>query len=117
VIPFDRYLSEDNETVICDFEIDSVTYKLVINKKASNELKFFADKTEVNCHLQELESSLLSSYNGSNNNNIPLSKMELMGSTSNIDYKIGFHSIGVHQKKSGFETVSLNGFVLVRLKK
>jgi hypothetical protein len=91
VIPFDRYLL-DNETVICDFEIDSVTYKLVINKKASNELKFFADKTEVSCHLQELESSLLSSYNGSNNNNIPLSKMELMGSTSNIDYKIGFHS-------------------------
>lgn len=120
VVPFDRYAayaSKEVESEVCKFVIDSVDYKLSINTSKGNEVKLSTNKEVVKLNFDDCLSELFSTYHNRDNNDVPVSKMELMGSTSKIEFKISFNMISVKQNSSSKKVENLKGMIFVRVKK
>jgi hypothetical protein len=119
VVSFDRYAaysSNEVETEVCKFTIDSVQYKLSINTSNGNELRLSTNNESVKLNFDSCLSDLFSSYHNRDNNNVPVSKMEFMINTSKIEFKISFNMISVKQNSSGKKVANLKGMIFVKVK-
>ncbi len=110
-------VSNEVESEICKFTIDSVVYTLSVNTSKDNDVKLFTKNEAVKLDFDKCLSELFSTYHNRDNNNVPVSKMELMGSTSKIEFKISFNMIGVKQNSSSKKVENLKGMIFVRVKK
>jgi hypothetical protein len=119
VVSFDRYAaysSKEVESEVCKFTIDSVKYTLSINTSKGNELKLSTNNELVKLNFDNCLSELFSTYHNRDNNDIPVSKMEIMSSTSKIEFKISFNMISVKQNSSGKKVANLKGMIFVKVK-
>jgi hypothetical protein len=117
VVSFDRYGSKEVESEVCKFTIDSLDYKLSINRNKGNEVKLSTNKESVKLNFDECLKELFSTYHNRDNNDIPVSKMELTGSTSKIEFKVSFNMISIKQNSSVKKVENLKGKIFVRVKK
>jgi hypothetical protein len=106
-----------NESEVCKFTIDAVDYTLIINTSKENEVKLSTKNEAVKLDFDKCLSDLFSTYHNRDNNDVPVSKMELIGSTSKIDFKISFIMISVKQNSSSKKVENLKGMIFVRVKK
>ena len=119
VVSFDRYAtyaSNEVETEVSKFTIDSVKYNLSINTSKGNELKLSTKNESVKLNFDNCLSGLFSTYHNRDNNDIPVSKMEIMSNTSKIEFKISFNTISIKQNSSGKKVENLKGKIFVRVK-
>jgi hypothetical protein len=104
------------ESEICKFTIDSVDYILSVNTNKDNDVKLSTKNEAVKLDFNKCLSELFSSYHNRDNNDVPVSKMELIGSTSKIEFKISFNMIGVKENSSGKKVENLKGMIFVKVK-
>ena len=116
VVSFERYASKEEESQICKFSIDSVDYTLSINTSKDNEVKLSTNTESVKLNFDECLKELFSTYHNRDNNNIPVSIMTFMSSTSKIEFKISFNTISIKQNSSSKKVDNLKGMIFVKVK-
>jgi hypothetical protein len=103
------------ESEVCIFTIDAVDYTLSVNTSKNNDLKLSTKNEAVKLDFDKCLSELISTYHNRDNNDVPVSKMELIGSASKIEFKISFNIIGVKENSSGKKVENLKGMIFVKV--
>ena len=119
---FSDYNYNDDESIVCSFDLDSVSYKVIYNSDEKTPLILEADDQKIefkeqpfNLNFNDMLQRLFNEKNGSKSElNVAPDKMQLKAINKKIEVKYQINSLETKKDGDKYKTRSMSGNIFVR---
>lgn len=116
VVSFNNYNYNNEDINIDNFEVDSTKFHLNYSNKGKGQLSLFGKNDTIYFGLNELINNLKKEYGNDPEKGLPISKMQLLGSSKKFDVKIEFQSLDIEVEKKGLNITNISGDIFIKQK-
>ncbi len=119
---FSDYNYNDDESIVCSFDLDSVSYKVIYNSDEKTPLILEADGQKIefkqqpfNLNFNDMMQRLFNEKNGSKSElNVAPDKMQLKAITKKIEVKYQINSMEAKEDGGKYKARSMSGNIFVK---